>query len=250
VREVDEREGMSDAVAQTEASAPETVAETPPPAVVETAPKPPTKRAAKPAAQEPRRMSDENQNATATPQINAQPQYPADLVQKLAQYEAMKNERDKMAAERESLLKAQEELKAAAASVNEKFTQTEAQAKQLAEKNRAITIQSAVRLAAMEAGAIDPDDVTTLLSGRFTLDESGAVITADDTKAKALDAVKSFLEKKPHLAGRKVANGSGASPFPAQSAPSAPKLDLNSREGATAYVDSIIARATPAPKTK
>jgi hypothetical protein len=240
VREVDEREGMTDAAAQTEASAPETVAETPPPAVVETAPapKPPTKRAAKPAAQEPRRMSDENQNANV-PAINAQPQYPADLVQKLAQYEALKSERDKMAAERESLLKAQEELKAAAASVNEKFTQTEAQAKQLTEKNRSITIQSAVRLAAMEAGAIDPDDVTALIASKFTLDDAGAVITADDTKASAKDAVKSFLEKKPHLAGRKVAGGSGASPFPAQSAPSTQKFDLSTREGATAFARSL-----------
>jgi hypothetical protein len=207
------------------------------------APKQPTKRATAkttPAAQEPRRMSDEQSQNPAQQSLLAAPaSIPADLVQKLAQFEALKNERDKMASERAELLKAQEELKAAAASVNEKFTQTEAQAKQLAEKNRAITIQSAVRLAAMEAGAIDPDDVTTLLSGKFTVDESGTVITADDTKAKAIDAVKSFLEKKPHLLGRKVASGSGASPFPAQSAPTGQKPDLTTAAGMTAFARAL-----------
>lgn len=174
---------------------------------------------------------------------------PVEIVQQLAQFEAMKAENAKMVAEREAFVKAQEELKTAATKVQEQFTQTEAQVKALAEANRSMKITNAVRLAAMEAGAIDPDDVTTLLSGRFTIAEDGlTVITADDTKAKAVDAVKSFLEKKPHLAGRKVAGGSGASPFPAQTAPTSKPFDFSTREGATAYVDSLLAAGNPPKK--
>jgi hypothetical protein len=239
---------MTTEAAATETAPENAVTETPP-AVVETPSPTPTKRAPTTPRTETRRMPDDpNGSPSNNGAAASQPQYPADLVQKLAQYEAIKNERDKMATEREALLKAQEELKAAASAVNEKFTQTEAQAKALTEKNRTLTINGAVRLAAMEAGAIDPDDVTTLLAGRFTLDDAGAVIAADDTKAKAVDAVKSFLEKKPHLLGRKVAGGSGASPFPAQSAPAAQKFDLYTADGATRFVDSLIARATPQPR--
>lgn len=221
------------------------VTDAPPPAAEapKPAPTPPKRTASKPVAQEPHtRMSDEaNKPAPAS--------IPVEIVQQLAQFEAMKAENAKMVAEREAFVKAQEELKTAATKVQEQFTQTEAQVKALAEANRSMKITNAVRLAAMEAGAIDPDDVTTLLSGRFTIAEDGlTVITADDTKAKAVDAVKSFLEKKPHLAGRKVAGGSGASPFPAQTAPTSKPFDFSTREGATAYVDSLLAAGNPPKK--
>jgi hypothetical protein len=215
--------------------APEAVTETSPP-VVETAPltpaapppapAPKTKRVAK--TQEPARMADE-QNGTPSA-MPSQSTVPAEI---LAELSALRAEKDARA-------KTDEETKASLAKLQDALALTAKEKAELTEAHRRTKIDTAVRLAAMEAGAIDPDDVTTLLAGRFTFDEKGGVILADETKAKAIDAVKSFLEKKPHLAGRKVAGGSGASPFPAQSAPtSMQKFDISSNEGLTQLSRSL-----------
>lgn len=201
---------------------------TPPPAQVPVEPK--TKRATR--AQEPARMSDDTKPVA--------PSIPVEIVQQLAQYEALKAESAKVIADRDALAKSVEEMKTSVASFQEKFGSMEAHAKKLADENRGAKISTAIRLAAMEMGAIDADDVTELLARKFTLDETGAVILADDTKAKCVDAVKSFLEKKPHMLGRKVASGSGASPYPAQSAPAnGKKPDLTTNEGLTEYTRTL-----------
>jgi hypothetical protein len=214
--------------------------ETPPQAA------PPTKKRAAsptPRAQEPRSMSDETKPAP--------PSIPTEIVQQLAQLEALRAENAKFKAAEEARLKTDEETKTALAKLQEQIQLTERDKAKLAEENRSTKIANAVRLAAMAAGAVDPDDVTMLLSGKFTLDESGNVIAADETKAKATDAVKAFLEKKPHLAGRKVAGGSGASPFPAQSAPNAPSYDMsNPADVNRAFHDRLRAVASPAPTGK
>lgn len=187
-------------------------------------------------------MSDE---VNGTPSAQPQPSIPADLVSKLASAEAMKSENAKLSAEREALLKAHDELKASVQSFQEKFGTMEAESKKLAEANRRMRIEGAVRDAARDHGALDPDDLTELLSKKFTLDENNAVIVSDDTKAKASDYVKSFLEKKPHYAGRKIASGSGASPFPAQSAPVSQQFDMNTDVGLTNYVRSLTHQKAP-----
>lgn len=57
-------------------------------------------------------------------------------------------------------------------------------------------VRSAVRLAAIQAGAADPDDVFALMgTAGLEVDESGQ-------PKNAKEAVAAFLEKKPHLKGK------------------------------------------------
>ncbi len=138
-----------------------------------------------------------------------------------------------------------EETKASVTRLSEAHNVTEASRKKLEDDHRALRISTAVRVAAMEHGAVDPEDVVSLLASRFTLNDAGNAVTADDTKEPVAAAVKSFLERKPHLARARVAQGSGASPFP-QPAPiaAAPvQHDMRTREGATASLRDMIFRA-------
>ena len=116
---------------------------------------------------------------------------------------------------------------------------TAAQLADAAESKRQMAITHAVRDAARTHSAVDPDEVTTLLAGRFTLDDKGAVIEVGDTKAPAADVVKAFLEKRPHLAAARVARGSGASPYPAPAPQAGVPHDLTTNDGMTAFVRSL-----------
>lgn len=189
----------------------------------------------------------------------AQPQHAAPAGVPLDAYNAERSSHEQTAArlrQLESELRKRdalaEESKATLAKFTEQVGGLTNESKRLAEENRALKISSAVRVAAIEAGAVDPEDVVALTLGRFTLDESGNVIAADETKSPVKAALKAWLEKKPHLARPRVAVGSGASPFPA-AAPSvtAPQtFDLRTSEGATAALHAALFAGLTTPNSK
>ncbi len=125
-------------------------------------------------------------------------------------------ERAKLDAEIKAMRALMEEQKATAAKLTEQFGVSEAEKKRIAEERRADKIRYEARMAAVEHGAVDPDELVSLLASSLTLDDAGNVITSDATKASVKDHVKAYLEKKPHHAKARASTGSGSSPFTAQ----------------------------------
>jgi hypothetical protein len=167
------------------------------------------------------------------------PQAPASLPKDL--FDEMVKLRQEIAARDAELAKRDklaEETKASVAKLTEQVALTESQKKELEATRRAESIRTALKLAAMEHQAIDPDEVIALTASQFTVADDGSVVTAGSNPQPASAFVKSFLEKKPHLAKPRVATGSGASPYPA-AAPNAeptPVFDIRTPEGATAML--------------
>ena len=80
----------------------------------------------------------------------------------------------------------------------------EAKAKAAEERLKQRTILWAVKLAAMQAGAIDPDDIAKLL------DQAALKIADDGAVTGAAEAIAALAEKKPHLfAPKHDADGQG-----------------------------------------
>jgi hypothetical protein len=180
------------------------------------------------------------------------PQTPAPVVNPsgipLDLYERERAERSRLEAEFKKLAAEREEAKGLLAQLTEKVSLSEKERAKLAEERRADRIRYEARMAAVEHGAIDPDDVVSLIGGRLTIGEDGKVVAADETKAEVGAFVRGFLEKKSHLARPRTAQGSGAPPFPAV-APSAPgtRHDLRTSDGATAALrDLLTANTQPA----
>ncbi len=146
----------------------------------------------------------------------------------LAELAAAKDTAAKLAAERDEVAKQ-------IAALNETHSLTTKQLADAAEAKRQLLISHAVRDAARVHGAVDPDEVTTLLAGQFTLDDKGNVIATGETKAPAADVVKAWLEKRPHHVNARVARGTGASPYPAQAPATGQAYDLTTAEGLTAW---------------
>lgn len=95
-------------------------------------------------------------------------------------------------------------------------------------------VRSRVIQAAHKSGAIDPEEVADLLTGRLRL-EGNRVVSAETPEQDHEAVVKSYLAGKPHHVRAPVAQGSGAPPYPG-SAPTPPppqQFDLSTREGAT-----------------
>lgn len=176
----------------------------------------------------------------------AAPPAPTVPVEYLQQLERLKLEAASAQAELKKRDASAEETKVALAALTAQLATSDAQKAELAASRKAEKIRYEARQAAMQHGAIDPDDVVALVSAGLTVTEAGDVVTAGDAPVKAGDFIKSFLEKKPHLAGRKVAQGSGASPFPTGAPNIDPpvQFDMQTREGATAALRAaILARA-------
>lgn len=110
-----------------------------------------------------------------------------------------------------------EDLKAAAAKLAEieeansselekaqrRATEAEEAAKALKEQHSSYQIDTAIRLAAIEAKAADPGDVVKLL------DRDGVTIGDDGQVTGVEDAVKGLLKAKPHLVGQQGPTGDG-----------------------------------------
>lgn len=107
------------------------------------------------------------------------------------------------------------------------------EAKYIAEK-----IRRTIHASAIEANAVDPDDVVELTISRGARIDGDEVVFGDGDKRRAAkDFVREFVDGKPHLKkAQAVAQGSGASATAAVSAPAVVKeeFDLNTAAGRNA----------------
>lgn len=167
----------------------------------------------------------------------------------MAEIQRLQQERDAFRAEVEKRAKADEETKATVAKLNEQVALTERQKAEIEAQRKADRIREAVRVAAIKHDAVSEAQVLKLLDGELALDEQGAVVSKADPKLGAEDFVRKFLADNSHLRRSRAASGSGASPFPAQSAPQALRIDLSTNEGLTAYARSLTQPRQPAAAT-
>ncbi len=114
------------------------------------------------------------------------------------------------------------------------------------EKIRAAAMASAAKYAAPDA----VEDVVELIAGRLQMSDAGLVVSREDPTQDSETYVKAYLDKKPHLAAPRVAQGSGAKtqPVDAPTKPTPQVHDTRSAEGATAAMRARIAELTgPTP---
>jgi len=110
--------------------------------------------------------------------------------EKFADYEALKEKAAK-------LDEIEEEQKSELEKLLERAEKAEAERDRLAESTKQQQVRSAIIAEASRQGAIDPEDIVALLSGKDLLGEDGEVAGVDK-------AVTELLESKPHLAGSKT----------------------------------------------
>jgi hypothetical protein len=164
----------------------------------------------------------------------------------LSELERARSEAAAFRAELAKRDKADEETKATLAQLNEKVQLTEKQKTDHEAQRRKDRVREAVRVAAVKHDAVSEAQLLKLLDGDLTVDEKGEPVSAADPKVGAEEYVKKFLQDNPHLRKSRASAGSGASPFPAQSAPQAPRVDLSTNEGLTAYARGLTHRQPPA----
>jgi hypothetical protein len=167
----------------------------------------------------------------------------------MGEIQRLQQERDAARAELDKLSKAGEETKATVAKLTEQVQLTEKQRAEIESQRKADRVREAVRVAAIKHDAVSEAQVLKLLDGELVLDEQGAVVAKSDPKLGAEDYMKKFLADNPHLRQSRAASGSGASPFPAQSAPQAMRVDLSTNEGLTAYARMLTQPRQPAAAT-
>lgn len=191
---------------------------------------------AQPAASAPARAQTAAQ--PTLPTINVTPAVPTEYLQKLAAAE-----------QRAAAVEAENKrLAALAAERDEKLVQMADEAKmgkaereRVERETRERIIRTDLRSLATELDAIVADDVVALAYSQFAIDETGKLVPASDPKADARAHLKAFLDKRPHMLRPKVAQGSGATGFTGQppAAGEAPRFDLTTAEGMTAYARYI-----------
>ena len=102
---------------------------------------------------------------------------------------------------------------------------------------------------ARTAGAINEEQVHTLVAGELDVAADGRVIVRGDPRADASQHVARFLAGNLHLLRPVVAGGGAGSPSTVQSPGAAQVLSPYSREGGTAHIHSFLGRIFPAPQT-
>jgi hypothetical protein len=191
------------------------------------------------------------QPAAAPPAPVYAPPAPAPAPSIPASFVAERDAQAKRLAELEAKLaertKGDDDVKATLAALNEKLQLTEREKKQLAEQRRDERIIAELKVAALRHGAVDEEDLVALVRNHLTVGEDGRVVAASDPKIDADTFVKSFLERKPHLARPRVAQGSGASPVSPAGVAGTPALDLTTEAGRTEFVRASTLR-TLAPR--
>jgi hypothetical protein len=179
----------------------------------------------------------------------ASPTIPMQVIDELA---ASRKTATDEAAARKALEAEREEMKATLAKMQEQIGLSDRQKAELAAKNRAEAIRNAATLAAVKHGAVSESQVVKLILDE--LDEvDGKVVSKADAKVAADDYVAAFLKANPHMQKTKVAQGSGASPFPSAAPSATPvKYDLSTADGLTAYARAATYRPgqQPTPVTK
>lgn len=178
---------------------------------------------------------------TAAPAPAPAPSIPVQVIDEIAAARKAVAEREAELAKRDALL---EEMKANLAKMTEQVGLTEREKAKIADERKAEAIRAAVRMAAIEHQAIDPDDVVDLLARKFDRAEDGRVV-ADDGKTDPSAYVKDWLAKKPAYAKPRVAQGAGASPFPVPAPGQPAPVDMSTPAGLTRLVRMMTYRQPP-----
>jgi hypothetical protein len=145
-----------------------------------------------------------------------------------------------------------EELKATVAKANEQVGLSAKQTAELAAQRSAERKRAALEMAAVKHGAVSESQLVKLLAD--DVDEAdGKVFVRGKPELDADALVAGFLKANPHMAKARVAQGSGATPFPGGApagAGAAPQFDLKTDEGLTQYARWLTYPPGKAPAAK
>ncbi len=109
--------------------------------------------------------------------------------------------------------------------------------------SRSEKIRSAAMAAAGKFAAPDAiEDVVELIASRLQMNDAGLIVSREDPTQDSETYVKAYLDKKPHLAAARVAQGSGAklTPVDAPTPPTPQTHDTTTAAGATAALHDRI----------